>query len=227
MDIPDAIVDFLDEAIVLDNAMLPQVYAEGPGDLLEPGEAAGWRDTWCLLALSDDDGRYFVDLEEEPDYPVYFAYRSARWVPLSVTESLSDFTYLLGRLLDLEADPREAAAWLETHVDLDTEVWGDVYALYSGDVARLESRARAVDIAPDDYVYGHAVLTDIGDRPGDVQAELRHLLGWTADEAAAVADQPETALRHDRFVNLRDLIDRLTGLGADVAFVEDERGDDG
>jgi hypothetical protein len=225
MDVPDAIVDFLDEAIVLDNGMLPCRYAEAPGEL-EPGDGAGWRDRWCVLALSESDEPYFIDLDEEPDFPVYFAYRGARWVPLTVAESLADFSYLLGRLLDLEADPREAAAWLETHVDLDTEVWGDVYALYSGDIERLETRAKAVDITPGDFVYGHAVLTDLGEAPGDVQAELQRLLGWSPDQAAAAADQAEVALRHDRFVNLRDLIDRLTGLGAVVTFVADE-GDHG
>jgi hypothetical protein len=222
MDVPDAIADFLDEAVVLDNVFLPQCYADGD-DVAAFQDAfrddRGWLESWCALGHNHQAEPFFVDCDEAPDFPVYFAYRgSGRWDPVAVADTLADFAYLLGRLQDLEADPREAAQWLEAKVDLDNEVWGDIWSFYTGDAGRLEAPAKSVPINPNDYVYGHAVVTDLGDDAPAVLAALSQAVGRPT---AALAEEDDIALGHDRFINLRETIDRLTALGATVVFEED------
>jgi len=235
MEIPSAMAEFLEEGIVLDNAMLPQRYA-APDDLapLQVGfrvdadgrdlvdGAGGWRDEWWVIGLNRFGDPYLVDVTA-PELPVTFAYHgAARWQPVPVAEALDDFLDLLIRLQDLEADPRAAVAWLDDHVDADAELWGDVCALYAGDGDRLEERAQVVAGGAEDDVVGYAIVTELGERPGGVLMELERLMDLDPEQTILLAGEPEIAVRHDRLINLRDLIDRLTALGAEVVFDEDE-----
>jgi hypothetical protein len=235
MDLPDIVLDFLDEAVVLDNVMLPQSYADpddfagfqtgfrtAPGGADLCGGLAGWQASWWVTCLNQRGEPFFINSDEAPDYPVYFAYQgSARWQAIPLTDCLADFCYLLGRLQDLEADPRRAGQWLEQQVDVDNEVWGDVWSHYSDDIGSLERRP-VIGIDAPDYVFGRALVRDLGDRPDQVLTELGHYLNLGGGDLAKLAQEPEIVVRRDRFVNLRELIDRLTGLGAAVMFAPDE-----
>ncbi|MDR1806352.1 MAG: hypothetical protein LBR33_00275 [Propionibacteriaceae bacterium] len=226
-ELPDALADLLDEAITLDNPMLPRAYAD-PSDpaafadfqeRFRGGPIAGWAESWVALAANATAEPFFADVDEDPDFPVYFAYRGAsRWTPLAVADSVADFAYLVEKLQDLEADPREAAEWLAGRVDCDNELWGDVWSVYSGDVTRLEDRRRAVAITPEDFVYGSAVVTRIGPQRDAVLAAMAELLGLEAGAVADLAREGDVTVQRDRFVNLRDTIDRLSDLGARVEF---------
>jgi hypothetical protein len=234
-DPPAAVADFLDAAPVLDNAILPNCYAD-PADLgdlqigfrvdvtganLCDGESQ-WRSNWWVLGLNRRAEPFFIDADEPPDYPVYFAYRgSSRWQALPVADCLTDFGYLLERLQDLETDPRQAADWLEQRVDVDDEVWGDVWSWYNDDIDALERRP-VVGIEARDYLFGQVVIRRLGQRPDQVLAVVGHLLDRQGPDLANLADQSEIVLRRDRFVNLRELIDHLTALGATVVFQPDD-----
>jgi len=230
------VADFLADEIILDNAMLPQRYA-APEDFssaqvgfrvaadgvdLVDGEA-GWRDGWWVIGFNGRGDPYVVDLAGTPHFPVALAYHGGdRWRPVPVADCLADFAYVLGRLQDLEADPREAVEWLQGNVDVDTEVWGDVCATYTGCRGRCRADAEMPDLGDDESCVGYAVVTDLGERPSTVLAELARLMDLAPGASDRLASDPEIGVRHDRLANLRGLSDRLTALGATVLFDEDE-----
>jgi hypothetical protein len=224
MELPDLLYDVLDEALTFDNPLLPQSYADPDGGPVHDGQGAdGWEDAWFAFALNGRGEPYFVDLCERPAHPVYFAYLGGgHWEPLQVAANLDDWIYYTGRLSELEADPREASGWMDRHVDCEVEIWGDIQAAFAGDIARLETRRQSVAIVTSDYVYGHAVVTDLGENPDDVLGLLKDMLDLNERQWAALAGRGVIAVKHDRFVNLRDIIDQLTALGASVEFEEDD-----
>ncbi|MDR0990183.1 MAG: hypothetical protein LBL92_02290 [Propionibacteriaceae bacterium] len=203
MDLPESVVDFLDQACLLDNDVLPQRYPTPAGwETIQIGfrvdevgvdlcdGRSGWRSPWWVIGLNADQAPFFIDLDEEPDFPVYFAYPGcSSWQPIHVAECLMDFLELLDRLQDLEADPQRAIAWLQRHVDCDNELWADVCSAYAGEMERPSRPAAVVEELTEDH-FGHLAVTDFGEQPAVIMAGLGRLMGLDSEETpvGAMAD---------------------------------------
>ncbi|MDR0416007.1 MAG: hypothetical protein LBH76_01565 [Propionibacteriaceae bacterium] len=141
MDMPDAVAEFIEEAIVLGHPLLPHRYPDADDveafqDILPPNLPA---DRWLALCCNDADEPFLLD-PAAPDGPVYFASAlTTSGEALPVAESLEDFADLIGRLQDLEADPCDAAGWIERHLDPDNDLWAEVASGYRLSARRLET----------------------------------------------------------------------------------------
>jgi hypothetical protein len=141
MELPDAVTDFVEEAIVLGHPLLPRRYP-ADGDLatfqaILPDAVAA--DRWLALCCNESDEPFLVD-QAEPDGPVYFASGvTTHWEAIPVADSLAEFTELIARLQDLEADPCGAAGWIEHHLDTDNDLWAEVAYGYRAALQRLEA----------------------------------------------------------------------------------------
>jgi hypothetical protein len=174
MEFPDTVLEFTEEAIVLGHSLLPSQYPEeddlGLWQSGLPDEAGGGR--WCVVCRSEAGQMYIVDLTDDA-HPVSVVFDTGLWEPLPVADSLSDFTDLLVRLQDLEADPRAAASWLETHFDPDHELWAEVAEGYRVAVARLETMRWTVE---------PPLGIDLGDDDDLVPVVLGSLTGLDLDD---------------------------------------------
>jgi hypothetical protein len=163
---PDAVLDFIEEAITLDHPLLPCHYP-ADGDLVEfQGLVSdeSWSDcpdSWWPVCHNEAVDPYFVDVTE-PGHPVYFLFRAVgRWEPILVTDTLADFSDILVQLQDREADPREAAEWVERHLDPDHDLWADVAEGYRRSLDRPASRRTANMTADADaYILARAMALD-------------------------------------------------------------------
>ncbi|SEW52687.1 SMI1/KNR4 family protein [Chitinophaga arvensicola] len=144
MNIPAAILEFIQPAIVTEDLCLPQEYPtadtfekfqEGyrynavtgasligtkPGDFLE---------NWYVIAQNYFSDPFIVDLTEANQrFPVYYAPHGAgKWTLVKVADDISAFAQLLSGLTAVQDDKAAVFTYLEANTDLSIALWKEVY----------------------------------------------------------------------------------------------------
>ena len=147
MKIPELIVSFINKSISLENFCLPHFYPKI--DLFEEfqigykvngnsgekitGEAKGdFHENWFVICSGYSNDPFFIDInEEEENFPVYFAWHgTGSWVPIKVSENISEFSNQLNFLKELETNEEQIQEKLKAKIDIKNEFWAEVYNEY-------------------------------------------------------------------------------------------------
>ncbi|WP_225747845.1 hypothetical protein [Eikenella sp. Marseille-P7795] len=183
-----------------------------------------------IIALNSMDDFFFVDDREAAQgFPVYFCYHDGDWEqPFAVSPALAEFARFLLRLrqiMETGQDSSQTADFIARHCDVaHNGFWQEVHQSLceqkelEAEWARQEA-LRQAKIAGGDWVFGHIVITDLGQAKTKVAARMKQLHGLSTAEALAAANRLPILYRSGLWQYMRAHLEELHSWGVSAQFV--------
>lgn len=140
---------FIEKQIVLGATCLPQNYPSADsledfqagykhnaitGEKLTGDGESDFKENWYVICTNRFDDPFFVDFSEgDKNFPVYFASSEEEgvWTPIRVSSTISEFGKILFDLSELESDIDDLLDYMEENIDLENELWSEVFDEYA------------------------------------------------------------------------------------------------
>lgn len=236
--LPTAVHRFLADATVPGDMALPFHYPRpeeweswqsgfrrhgNTGESLLATTPGAWQPGWYVIALNGFDDPFFIDLQEAAQgYPVYYALHGAgRWEAQCAAPNLQRFGEMLATLRDYGDDDAAALRWMKAEVDLDTELWREVWEERQKRKPLDEEPPCTTPPDPTAWQHGALVITAIGPQKMKIVHWLKQALDLTPQQALALAAQPSIEVGSGYRTQWRGAEEQLQALGATVEFRAD------
>lgn len=231
IDVPKAIEDFISQAMMMDDMMLPHCYpsverfnAFQTGYKIDGDNTQnGFKSSWWVICSNAFDDPFFVDFEEEQQgFPVYFAFHGQGcWQPILVAHSLNEFVNILSDIQKLQGNLSELLTYLQEYLDLHHELWQEVYQNTLAKVEHKDDDAQEYQqISLEDYAHVELWITEIGQNKMQVIKHLKQVFNLTPQQALNLPNElPIKYAEGTKLLLLRDF-DDLQSLGVGCQWIE-------
>lgn len=182
-----------------------------------------FKESWYVICSNYCDDPFFVDfLEEEKDFPVYFAFHgSGGWTPIKISENIQDFSKHLMNIKEIENIKEKVLSYLSKNFDIKNEFWKEVYQEFSEINEELENPSEDQDW--EDWILGKLIITNIGINKLKIVNLLKEEFKLTPQQALSLSKQTEIEFKEGYLKHLKFYNEKLNELGAKTEFRPSEK----
>ncbi|WNW10023.1 SMI1/KNR4 family protein [Pseudomonas sp. DTU_2021_1001937_2_SI_NGA_ILE_001] len=233
--LPEALQNFLDQATVVGEALLPVHYPAPDGfDALQigyrthgltgqslVGDADGdWQPSWFVIAMTGLDDPIFISTAKaHSGYPVYYAPHGAgRWDAMQIAPSLAAFGRLLATLAEVNDDDAAFARVVLDETDASNAFWREILDARRNAEAPQAPSVETGNFDPTDHQQSDLLVIDLGPQKLKVIQLVSKSRGLPLKEALALAEALPLKAASGVKPGLRRLSEQLEQSGARVEF---------
>lgn len=93
------------------------------------GQKGQFNENWFVVCSNYFNDPFFIDISDaQNDFPVYYAQHGlGSWAPIKVSENITQFTFQLKDIKELEQNRDLLLEKLLDEFDLENELWSELY----------------------------------------------------------------------------------------------------